>query len=57
MFALLIPPQAIPYLAILAALRGPGGRGPRRRDGGAGPRTVVVCHNVLPHESRRPMSS
>ncbi len=51
-FALLIPPQAIPYLAILATLRGPGGRGLRRRDGGAGPRTVVVCHNVLPHESR-----
>ena len=52
-FALLIPPQAIPYLVILAALRGV--RGPRRlgrgrREGRAAPRTVVVCHNVLPHE-------
>jgi glycosyltransferase involved in cell wall biosynthesis len=45
-FALLIPPQAIPYLAILAGLRGlrPGHR--------PGPRAVVICHNVLPHESR-----
>ena len=45
-FALLIPPQAIPYLAILAGLRGlrPGRR--------PGPRAVVICHNVLPHESR-----
>ena len=60
-FALLIPPQAIPYLAILAALRGTRrlrpGRAPRgargaRGDGGTGPRAVVVCHNVLPHESR-----
>ena len=56
-FALLIPPQAIPYLAILAALRGLRGlsspRGPGQgRRGGAVPRTVVVCHNVLPHESR-----
>lgn len=47
-FALLIPPQAVPYLAILTGLQGlrPG---PRR---GAGPRTVVICHNVAPHESR-----
>ncbi len=45
-FALLIPPQAIPYLAILAGLRGlRAGRRP-------GPRAVVICHNVLPHESR-----
>ena len=45
-FALLIPPQAIPYLAILAGLRGlrPGRR--------PGRRAVVICHNVLPHESR-----
>ena len=45
-FTLLIPPQAIPYLAILAGLRGlrPGRR--------PGPRAVVICHNVLPHESR-----
>jgi glycosyltransferase involved in cell wall biosynthesis len=47
-FALLIPPQAVPYLAILTGLQGlrPGAR----RD--AGPRTVVICHNVAPHESR-----
>ena len=45
LFALLIPPQAIPYLAIMAGLRGGRpGRHPRR--------TVVICHNVLPHESR-----
>lgn len=55
-FALLIPPQAIPYLAILAGLtglraarRGPGPAGPGRT---ARPRTVVICHNVAPHESR-----
>jgi glycosyltransferase involved in cell wall biosynthesis len=46
-FALLIPLQAIPYLVILAGLRG---LRPGRRAGG--PRTVVICHNVLPHESR-----
>jgi glycosyltransferase involved in cell wall biosynthesis len=46
-FALLIPPQAVPYLGILSGLRGVTGR---RR--GAGTRTVVICHNVLPHESR-----
>ena len=51
-FALLIPPQAIPYLAILAGLRGlRPGRRPARR-------AVVICHNVLPHESEgRPTSS
>jgi len=48
-FAFLIPPQAVPYLAILAALHG---LRPGRRDGGRTPRTVVICHNVLPHESR-----
>ena len=48
-FAFLIPPQAVPYLAILAALRG---LRPGRRDGARTPRTVVICHNVLPHESR-----
>jgi glycosyltransferase involved in cell wall biosynthesis len=49
-FALLIPLQAIPYLAILAGLRGvrPG----RGRGDGAAPRTIVICHNVLPHERR-----
>jgi glycosyltransferase involved in cell wall biosynthesis len=41
-FALLTPLQAPAYLAILAGL----GRGPGR------PRTVVICHNVLPHERR-----
>jgi glycosyltransferase involved in cell wall biosynthesis len=46
-FALLIPLQAIPYLVILAGLRGL--RSGRRA---GGPRTVVICHNVLPHESR-----
>jgi glycosyltransferase involved in cell wall biosynthesis len=45
-FALLIPPQAVPYLTILTGLQGLGAR----RDGG--PRTVVICHNVAPHESR-----
>jgi glycosyltransferase involved in cell wall biosynthesis len=47
-FALLIPPQAIPYLGILAGLRGMKGAAGRR----PAPRTVVICHNVLPHESR-----
>ncbi len=41
-FALLTPLQVPAYLAILAGL----GRGPGR------PRTVVICHNVLPHERR-----
>jgi glycosyltransferase involved in cell wall biosynthesis len=41
-FALLTPVQVPAYLAILAGL----GRPPRR------PRTVVICHNVLPHERR-----
>ena len=41
-FALLTPLQVPAYLVILAGL----GRGPAR------PRTVVICHNVLPHERR-----
>ena len=44
-FALLTPLQVPAYLAILAALRrAPDPLLPRR------PRTVVICHNVLPHE-------
>jgi glycosyltransferase involved in cell wall biosynthesis len=41
-FVLLTPLQVPAYLAILAGL----GRGSGR------PRTVVICHNVLPHERR-----
>jgi glycosyltransferase involved in cell wall biosynthesis len=41
-FALLTPLQVPSYLAILAGLGGRPGR----------PRTVVICHNVLPHERR-----
>jgi glycosyltransferase involved in cell wall biosynthesis len=41
-FALLTSVQVPAYLAILAGL----GRGPGR------PRTVLICHNVLPHERR-----
>jgi glycosyltransferase involved in cell wall biosynthesis len=41
-FALLTSVQVPPYLAILAGL----GRRPGR------PRTVLICHNVLPHERR-----
>lgn len=48
--ALLIPPQAIPYLAVLEGLR--GGRSGGRRDGTSRPCTVAICHNVLPHERR-----
>jgi glycosyltransferase involved in cell wall biosynthesis len=48
-FALMIPPQAVPYLGIMTAMRGAGRRA---RDAGTVPRTVVICHNVLPHESR-----
>jgi glycosyltransferase involved in cell wall biosynthesis len=48
-FALMIPPQAVPYLGIMAATRGAGRRA---RAAGPAPRTVVICHNVLPHESR-----
>jgi len=45
-FALLTPLQVPSYLAMLAGLRlRPG----RKR---ALPRTVVICHNVLPHERR-----
>jgi glycosyltransferase involved in cell wall biosynthesis len=43
LFALLTPVQVPAYLAIMAGLRGV-----RRRR----PRTVVICHNVLPHERR-----
>ena len=39
-FALLTPLQAPCYVSVLTAL------GPRR------PRTMVICHNVLPHERR-----
>jgi len=41
-FALITPLQIPAYLAMLAGLR----RGPKR------PRTVIICHNVLPHERR-----
>jgi len=47
-FTLLTPLQVPAYLAILAALRrspDPLRPRPARR-----PRTVVICHNVLPHE-------
>jgi glycosyltransferase involved in cell wall biosynthesis len=43
-FALLTPLQIPAYLTILAGLR----RAPHPRR----PRTVVICHNVLPHERR-----
>src|ERR1700691_3375774 len=43
-FALLTPLQVPAYLTILAGLSA----GPKRRR----PRTVVICHNVLPHERR-----
>jgi glycosyltransferase involved in cell wall biosynthesis len=43
-FALLTPLQVPPYLAVLAGL------GPSRKPGR--PRTVVIAHNVLPHERR-----
>jgi len=42
-FALLTPLQVPAYLAILTGLR--------LRPGG--PRVIVICHNVLPHERRR----
>jgi glycosyltransferase involved in cell wall biosynthesis len=48
-FTMMIPPQAVPYLGIMAALRRSGRRS---RAAGLSPRTVVICHNVLPHESR-----
>ena len=48
-FALMIPPQAVPYLGIMTAMRGASRR---VRDTSPPPRTVVICHNVLPHESR-----
>jgi glycosyltransferase involved in cell wall biosynthesis len=43
-FALLTPLQVPAYLTILAGLSA----GPKR----SRPRTVVICHNVLPHERR-----
>jgi len=43
-FALLTPLQVPAYLAIMTGL----GRGA----GQHGPRTAVICHNVLPHERR-----
>jgi len=43
-FALLTPLQVPAYLTIMAGL----GRGA----GQHGPRTAVICHNVLPHERR-----
>jgi glycosyltransferase involved in cell wall biosynthesis len=43
-FAYLTPLQAPPYLAIMAGLG--------RSVGQHGPRTAVICHNVLPHERR-----
>jgi glycosyltransferase involved in cell wall biosynthesis len=43
-FAYLTPLQAPPYLAIMAGLG--------RSAGQHGPRTAVICHNVLPHERR-----
>jgi len=43
-FALLTPIQVPAYLTVLAGL----GRGA----GQGGPRTAVLCHNVLPHERR-----
>jgi glycosyltransferase involved in cell wall biosynthesis len=48
LFALLTPVQVPAYLAIMAGLAAKGAKGPKRR----GPRTVVICHNVLPHERR-----
>jgi glycosyltransferase involved in cell wall biosynthesis len=44
-FVLVTPIQIPAYLVMLAAL------GRRRR--GGGPTTAVICHNVLPHETRR----
>jgi glycosyltransferase involved in cell wall biosynthesis len=43
-FALLTPLQVPPYLAIMSRLG--------RSAGQNGPRTAVICHNVLPHERR-----
>src|ERR1700744_5955730 len=43
-FALLIPPQAVPYLAVLTGLQGPR-PGARR---GTRPPTAVICHNPGP---------
>ncbi len=46
-FVLLTPLQVPAYLAILTSLRLASRPSPAHR-----PRTVVVCHNVLPHERR-----
>jgi glycosyltransferase involved in cell wall biosynthesis len=48
-FVLLTPLQVPAYLTVLAGLRASGtGRRGRKQ----GPRTAVICHNVLPHERR-----
>jgi glycosyltransferase involved in cell wall biosynthesis len=49
-FALLTPLQIPAYLTILAGLRTPGPS--RRASPKHHPRTMVICHNVLPHERR-----
>jgi glycosyltransferase involved in cell wall biosynthesis len=49
-FALLTPLQVPAYLTILAALR--RASDPRQPLLPRRPRTVVICHNVLPHERR-----
>ena len=49
-FALLTPLQIPAYLTILAGLRTPGPS--RRPSPKRHPRTMVICHNVLPHERR-----
>ncbi|GAA1078360.1 glycosyltransferase family 4 protein [Nocardiopsis metallicus] len=48
------PVQVPAYLGILAGIRSlvRGGGRSGDRNGGAGPRVVVLCHNVLPHERR-----
>ena len=44
-FALLTPLQVPPYLSVLTGLTGSPRTAKR-------PRTIVICHNVLPHERR-----
>jgi glycosyltransferase involved in cell wall biosynthesis len=55
-FVFVAPVQVPAYLGILRGLRGGflAGRARRSRSAGktAAPRTVVICHNVLPHERR-----
>src|SRR5438270_6156842 len=46
-FAHVIPVQAVPYRAVMAALHPTFGRA------GGGPKVAVICHNVLPHERHR----